>query len=360
LNLKEKIKNLPSSPGVYLMKDSLQIIIYVGKSKNLKSRVASYFVNSKSHSPKVVKLVKNIKDFEYILTDTEFEAFILECKLIKKIKPIYNKKMRSPLSYTYIKIDKDYSNIKISNDTVIDDRSFYFGPYTSKSTVETALQGIKEYYKIMCSGNYKKASTCLNYSLGSCIGYCFDASAKEKYKNILCEIIDLLNGTNKSILEGIVLNMNVAAEKFDFETAAKYRDYMSTITYLINREKVLEFTKENKYIALFEYLHDDSFKFFLISGNRVLFSEKYTMPNSDIESLKLTLRNNILHYFKTEALNVLIKIGRDEIDEAQIIYSYLKSKQNNCRYIVVSEEWIDGDNNSYIDEALSILFAFLN
>jgi excinuclease ABC subunit C len=104
LDLKEKIKNLPSSSGVYLMKDSLQSIIYVGKSKNLKSRVSSYFVNSKSHSPKVVKLVKNIKDFEYSLTDTEFEAFMLECKLIKKIKPIYNKKMKSPLSYTYIKI----------------------------------------------------------------------------------------------------------------------------------------------------------------------------------------------------------------------------------------------------------------
>jgi excinuclease ABC subunit C len=155
------------------------------------------------------------------------------------------------------------------------------------------------------------------------------------------------------------LNMNVAAEKFHFETAAKYRDYMATINYLINREKVLEFTKENKHIALLEYLHDDSFKFFLISGNRVLFSEKYTIPSSDIESLKLTLRNNILHYFKNEDLNSLIEIGRDEIDEAQIIYSYLKSKQNNCRYIVISKEWIDDDNNSNIDEALIILFESL-
>jgi len=113
LNFKEKIKNLPSSSGVYLMKDSLQSIIYVGKSKNLKSRVSSYFVNSTSHSPKVVKLVKNVKDFEYILTDTEFEAFMLECKLIKEIKPIYNKKMKSPLSYTYIKIDKEKNMLVI-------------------------------------------------------------------------------------------------------------------------------------------------------------------------------------------------------------------------------------------------------
>jgi excinuclease ABC subunit C len=136
LNLKEKIKIIPSAPGVYLMKDSLQSIIYVGKSKDLKSRVSSYFINSKSHSPTVVKLVKNIKDFEYILTDTEFEAFMLECKLIREIKPMYNKKMKSPLSYTYIKIHKDYTNIETSTESVQDDGNFYFGPYTSKGTVE--------------------------------------------------------------------------------------------------------------------------------------------------------------------------------------------------------------------------------
>ena len=201
MDLREKVKNLPSTPGVYLMKDSMQGTIYVGKSKNLKNRVSSYFVNSKSHSPKVVKLVKNIRDFEYILTDTEFEALILECKLIKEIKPIYNKKMKSPLSYTYIKIDKDYNNIEISNNSVTDDGNFYFGPYTSKGTVEKALDGIKEYYKIMCSGNYKKASPCLNYSLGSCIGYCFDDTAKEDYTNILRKIVDTLSGSNKIIIE---------------------------------------------------------------------------------------------------------------------------------------------------------------
>ncbi len=355
MDLKEKIKILPSTPGVYLMKDSLQGIIYVGKSKNLKSRVASYFVNSKSHSPKVVKLVKNIKDFEYILTDTEFEAFILECKLIQEIKPIYNRKMKSFLSYTYIKIDKAYTSIVISNDTVKDDENFYFGPYTSKSTVEKGLQCIKEYYKIMCSGNYRKASPCLNYSLGSCIGFCFDDSIKEDYKNILCEIIDILNGTNKTFLEKMELSMNMAAEEFDFETAAKYRDYITVINSLISKEKVIEFTMENRHIALIEYLNDDIFKLFLISGSNVLFTEKYDMCTSDIECLKLSLKNNIIHYFKNEHLNNLIEIGKDKIDEAQIIYSYLNAKQNNCKYIVISEECIYENNSLCLDQALSSL-----
>lgn len=337
------------------MKDSLQGIIYVGKSKNLKSRVSSYFINSKSHSPKVLKLVKNIKDFDYILTDTEFEAFMLECKLIRELKPMYNRLMKNPLSYTYIKISGDYSNIETSKESKKDDGNFYFGPYTNKNTVERGLQGIKECCKIMCSGNYKKASPCLNYSLGTCIGFCFDTFSKEEYKNILCEIVKLINGSDKSILRKMELDMNKAAEKFDFESATKYRDYISAVNSLINKEKIIEFTAVNKNIALIQYLEEDSFKFFLIKANRVLFSEKYSISNSSMENLKITLRNNILYYFRNEGLNNLVQIGRDEIDEVQIIYSYLNSKQNNCKYIVVSDEWIQSKDYINIEEALEHL-----
>ena len=338
------------------MKDSLQNIIYVGKSKNLKSRINSYFINSKSHSPKVVKLVKNMKDFEYILTDTEFEAFMLECRLIKEVKPIYNRLMKSPMSYTYIKINNNYSNIETSNQSIKDDDSFYFGPYTNKSTLERGIQGIKECSQIVCNGNSKKASPCLNYSLGTCIGFCFDASAKELYKNIICQIVKLLNGSDREILKKMELNMTNAVEKFDFESAAQYRDYIFSVNYLINKQKVIEFTKENRNIALIEYLGKDSFKFFLIKGNKILFSEKYFIYIPLIKSLKITLRNNILYYFKNKDLNNSIEIGRNEIDEVQIIYTYLKSKQNNCKYIVVSDEWIESKSYINIEVKLSRLF----
>lgn len=162
------------------MKDSLNSIIYVGKSKNLKSRVGSYFQNSKSHTPKVMKMVKNIRDFEYILTDTEFEAFMLECKLIHEIKHEYNRKMKSPMSYTYIKIGtkEKYPKIEISSECSDIDNNLYFGPYTSRNTVERGIEGLKTWGKILCSSNFEKASPCLNYSLGSCIGMCFSASGK--------------------------------------------------------------------------------------------------------------------------------------------------------------------------------------
>ena len=253
MDLKEKIKKLPPSPGVYLMKDSLNRVIYVGKSKNLKNRVGSYFHNSKSHSPKVVKLVKNLKDFEYILTDTEFEAFMLECKLIKEIKPIYNKQMKSPKSYSYIKIkvNENYPSIELTNDVNESDGNIYFGPYTNKNTVERALQGIKEYFKILCTNNSFRASACLNYSLGLCIGICMNDTSRAQYLDIVNKIIELLNGTDKSIVEAIEYTMNQASEKFDFEEAAKYRDYLSAVNYLIGKIKVVHIRKR---IRILPYL----------------------------------------------------------------------------------------------------------
>jgi excinuclease ABC subunit C len=351
-----KIKNLPSSPGVYLMKDSLSTIIYVGKSKNLKSRVGSYFHSSKFHSPKVEKLVKNIKDFDYILTDTEFEAFMLECNLIKEIKPPYNKKMKNPLSYTYIKIKRDHTNIEISQDAPETDDNIYIGPYTSKNTVERAIQGIKEFYKIQCSNNFRSSSPCLNYSLGLCIGMCFDIEAKAKLYEIMGEIIKLLSGVDNTILYKMELNMKEAAEKLDFDTAAKYRDYITAVKSLINKEKVIEFTQENKNIALLEYIDKNTLKFFLIYGTKILFSKKYELLSSHKDNLKVALRNNILYYLKCTDLNNTVEIGRNEIDESQIIYSYLKSKQNNCKYIVIPATWIRDENIINIDAELKELF----
>lgn len=277
MNLKEKVKNLPTSPGVYLMKDSTGCIIYVGKAKILKRRVQSYFQNSNAHSQKIVKLVKSITDFEYILTDTEFEAFMLECKLIRKLKPFFNKKMKSPQSYTYIVIgmDERVPCLELTNYPIKKTGNLSFGPYTSKSMVEKAIQGIKEFFRIDCSNPVKIHSSCLNYSLGLCIGMCLGGSAVEQNNIIIKQVIALLDGTDRGILEEMRQRMLFTSEQFDFETAAKYRDYINAVNFVVNKEKVIEFTEDNKNIAITEYLNDSTFKLFLIKGNRVLFSKKY-------------------------------------------------------------------------------------
>ncbi|QGU94049.1 DNA helicase UvrC [Clostridium bovifaecis] len=355
MELKEKVKSLPLCPGIYLMKDSLDNIIYVGKSKSLKKRVQSYFQSSSAHTPKVKKLVKNLKDFDYILTDTEFEAFMLECKYIKELKPIYNRLMKNPLSYTYVEIhtDKIFPTIWITNTLNHNNKSLYFGPFTSRSTVEKAIEGIKEFYKIICSNPSKKNTSCLNYSLGKCLGMCLGGSAAEQYNSIINKIIGLFDNTDSNIIEEIEEKMLHASENFDFETAAKYRDIIDTIKILINKEKIIDFTEENKNIAVIEKLNDYTFKLFLIKRNKVLFSEKYNIESVDIGQLTRMIESNILTYYQDEVLPPHKEVTKDEIDEAEIIYSYLKSSK--CRYIIVPEEWLFPKNNFCINETLSKL-----
>ncbi len=340
------------------MKDSLGSIIYVGKSKNLKSRVSSYFLNSRNHPSKIERLVKSLKDFEFILTDTEFEAFMLECRLIKELKPIYNKQMKTPSSYVYIGINTDEWNksISIVNTPYEKHYDIYLGPYTSKNTVEKAIQGIKEFCKIDCNNSSKRNTPCLNYSLGLCIGMCLCGAAAKEYTKIIFKIIELLNGTDMSVLEEMKQKMKGASENFDFETAAKYRDYISAIKTLLNKERVIEFTEDNKNIAVVEDLGNSAIKLFLIKGNRVLFNDKYNLNNTDIEQLSTAIRNSIIKCFENKVMNSSIEISKDDIDEAQIIYSYLKS--NICNYTIVTDEWIDSENNAYIDKAILNLLSF--
>lgn len=338
------------------MKDSLDTIIYVGKSKNLRSRVGSYFVNSKSHSPKVIKLVKNLKDFDYILTDTEFEALLLECKLIKEIKPIYNRQMKNPKGYCYIKInmDEEYPSFEVCNELNASNGKLYFGPYTNKNTVEKALYGIKEHIKILCTNSSKKASGCLKYSMGLCIEMCTGKISSKYYLALVERIIKLINGTDLTILEEMEQKMNTASENFDFEGAAKYRDYIKAAKHLISTAKIISFIDDNKNIALVEFLDNKEIKFFLIRYNKLIFSEKYNLNDFNIDEIKCKIKSNIISNFGS-ALKEVINIGKDEIDEVHIIYNYLKSKESSCKYISIPERWINEMDGLSIDKAANKL-----
>ena len=355
MDLKEKVRALPSVPGVYLMKDSLGGIIYVGKSKNLKNRVGSYFQNIKSRTPKVEKLIKNLKDFEYIITDTEFEAFMLECTLIRELKPRYNRLMKNPLSYTYIKIELEekYPSIEISSTDRENENTLYFGPYTNKNAAEKAIQGIKDFYKINCKYNYKNGTSCLSYSLGLCIGMCLEvATTTKQYKNIIYKVIASLNDTDDTLLKKIEEKMIIASEEFDFETAAKYRDYIASVTYLTNNRKAIKFAKENKNIVMIESLNEHLIKLFLIRKNNVLFSKTYNIKDINIKQLSEIIKTSIIHYFKAITSSP-IEVNKDEIDKTQIIHSYLQS--SSCNYITISENLLDLECNSELDALITKL-----
>ncbi|UQX55092.1 UvrB/UvrC motif-containing protein [Cytobacillus pseudoceanisediminis] len=221
------------------MKDSQGQILYVGKAKNLKNRVQSYFRDSKHHSPKIKKLVKHLRDFDYILTDTEFEAFMLECQLIKSIKPLYNRMMKSPQSFIYISISLTgkHRKIDIAFNPIENDGKVYFGPFTSRSNVERALRGLKECFKLNCSNPNGKNSACLNYSLGSCLGRCLGGPAEQQYNDILDRFIGFLKGTDRSIIEDMNQMMLNASEAFDFEAASAYRDHIQAVSSLLKKKK---------------------------------------------------------------------------------------------------------------------------
>lgn len=354
-NLKEKAKKLPASPGVYLMKDSQGHIIYVGKSKNLKSRVQSYLQNSRNHSKKVIKLVNHLKDFEIIQTDTEFEAFLLECQLIIEIKPLYNKLMKSPQAYTYIRIQMNKGTNLLEMVSHIDemDGSLYFGPFSSKNTVERAIKGLKEFFKIECSNPTNSHTPCLNYSLGLCLGMCFDYSAVKQYQQIIERVMALFSGTDISILAEMEQKMIEASHDFDFEKAAKLRDYNEAIKSLLKKEKVIEFTKENKNIVVLEFVDSNKLKMFLINRNKVLYKQLHKIDVISIEQLGQSIKMNILSYFNSSDHPSNMAINKDEIDEAQIIYRYLKS--NACHYLIIPENWLATENHSNIDRAINEL-----
>lgn len=359
MNLKEEVKNLPTTPGVYLYKDSQDNIIYVGKAKNLKRRVGSYFQSSKTLSPKVQKLLKHLKAFDYKVTDTEFEAFMLEYKLIKKYKPIYNKKMKNTQAYTYIVIQlgKKMPTIKNTRNPEFNESELIYGPYTSKNIVENALQAIKEYYQIMCSNPSGKGSLCLNYSLGYCFGMCLGGLAIEKYNNnIINNIIALLNGSNTRLLEELEKKMNYESKECNFEAAAKYRDYLNAINFLIKKGRIIEFAEEKQYLAVIEYLCDRSFKLFLIRNNKVVFREIYRFDKINIERLCTEIKGNMISQLKFEEESSPNKVNKEELDEYQIIYSYINSK--NCKYTPISTDWVTNLNQTKLDEAINNLLSY--
>jgi excinuclease ABC subunit C len=352
MNIKDKVKNLPLTPGVYLMKDQKGTVIYVGKAKSLKKRVQTYFQNSAAHPQKIKKMVANIHDFDVLHTDTEFEAFLLECKLIKEMKPLFNKKMKSHLSYSYIaiKMDGPFRKITITSEKSEDGGTIYFGPYTSPIYVKKAIENFKEYFEINCLQPLK-GSPCLNYTLGKCNGLCLGGSRVEEYNRIVEKFISFLKGSDAEILDEIQKKMNHASEEFQFEEAAKYRNYMKSFSILMYKENIIQFTGGNKNIVVLEWINDRTLKVFLIRGHKVVFSKEYHPEK--FNRLSEEIRENIFHSFQGSEIRKSVVIGKEELDEAQIIYSYLNG--GNARYIIIPEEWLDGSESEKLDASIDQL-----
>lgn len=330
------IKQLPKQPGIYFMKNSQGTIIYVGKAKNLKTRVSQYFQKNKNHSPKITEMISQIDTFEYQTTDTELEAFLLECKTIKELKPRFNKLLKNYKGYKYLRItiEEDYPKISMTTQRK-QDGALYFGPFTSENSVENCIDFIKDYYPIRkcssrSSGN--NSSGCLNFHLGNCLGPCLSSDIHKEYRDQINKIVSLLQGVDQYPLKDLNSKMKAAASNLEFEKAVKYREYLRGVRHVINKQKIIKISRYGRNIIAAEKYGDSTLKLFFIKGNKLLNMETVNLPEQNnetsIHALENKLRDIAITCFKKAKGNVEAGMSQQDIDEAQIIYSYLKNKNN--------------------------------
>lgn len=240
-DISEELKKLPTCPGVYMHKDRLGTVIYVGKAVNLRSRVRQYFQNSSQHSPKVRSMVSNIAEFDYITCGTEMEALILECNLIKKYMPKYNILLKDDKTYPYIEVtmSEDFPRV-IRTREVKRDENRYFGPYSDSTAVWRILKMIDEMYPLKkCSTLHFPENTrpCLNYFIGKCKGICVGKAGREEYMEMIRDILGILGGKDAGVIRKLEGKMMEASDALKYEEAAKYRDYIRALRSLSEKQR---------------------------------------------------------------------------------------------------------------------------
>ncbi len=256
-DIEEELKKLPAQPGVYLMHDKRDEIIYVGKAISLKNRVRQYFQSSRNKTAKIEQMVSRIARFEYIVTDSELEALVLECNLIKEHRPRYNTMLKDDKAYPYIKVTvtEDFPRVLFAR-TMKKDKNKYFGPYTSAGAVKDTIDLIQKIYKIRtCSRvlprDVGKDRPCLNYHIKQCHAPCQGYVGKEAYRDNITQALDFLNGHYEKVLSFLEERMMRASEEMDFEKAIEYRELLSSVKKVAQKQKITSSsTQDRDIIAL--------------------------------------------------------------------------------------------------------------
>lgn len=341
-DIQEQLKNLPEQPGVYIMKDKQNHIIYIGKAKVLKNRVRQYFQSSKNHAPKVKAMVSNISEFEYIVTDSELEALVLECNLIKKHKPHYNILLKDDKHYPYIKVtmNEEYPRI-IMTRRIEKDGAKYFGPFTSSIVVKETIEIIKKIFQIRtCNKQFPrdigKQRPCLNYYINQCLAPCQGGITQEKYREIFKNICTFLDGKHDILIETLTKEMYAASEKMDFEKAATLRNKINSLKQIAEKQKMISSTLEDQDVIAFAEGQDEAcVQVFFIRGGKLLGREHFILEGtSEMEKSDL-MSTFVKQFYNSTAYVPKEVILQEDIDEAGIIQSWLTNRRGSKVYIKV-------------------------
>lgn len=335
-DIQEELKKLPNKPGVYIMHDKEDAIIYVGKAIILKNRVRSYFRESANHSPKIAKMVSLVERFEYIVTDSELEALVLENNLIKEHRPKYNTMLKDDKTYPYIKVTMAdvYPRILFSRE-MKKDKSKYFGPYTSAGAVKDTIELINKLYKLRtCNRKLPKDAgkerPCLNYHIHQCKAPCQNWISPEEYKKQVDEALEFLNGNYAKILKELQQKMETASENLEFEEAATYRDLLNSVKQVAQKQKITDSEGEDRdVIALAKDEQDAVVQVFFVRNGKLIGREHFYMTNVSEETEGQILSSFVKQFYAGTPFVPKELLLQEEIEEEEVISKWLSGKRGN-------------------------------
>jgi excinuclease ABC subunit C len=337
-HIKEILKNLPTRPGVYLMKDAGNNVIYVGKAVNLRNRVRSYFhsavTEQNPYTNKTARLVENIADIEFIVVDSELEALLTEINLIKAHRPQYNVRLKDDKRYPYIKVHWSDAFPKVSvTRRMVKDGGRYFGPYTSAAAVFQTLDVLRRAFPFLTcdreiTGLDERA--CLYYDIKLCNAPCIGVVNQEQYRATIQALMEFLQGRSDDVLVSLQADMEAASENMEYERAGRYRDQLRALNTIVERQKVVSGMDTNQDVIAFAREKDDAcVQIFFIRSGKIIGREHYVLEGAAEENPS-DIMSEFMKQFYDKAADIPSEVLLPhEIEEADIIASWLKSKRGN-------------------------------
>ncbi len=344
-DIEEELKKLPAQPGVYLMHDEKDEIIYVGKAISLKNRVRQYFQSSRNKTAKIQQMVSRIARFEYIITDSELEALVLECNLIKEHRPRYNTMLKDDKTYPYIKVtvSEDFPRILFAR-TMKKDKSRYFGPYTSAGAVKDTIDLIHKLYQIRtCSRNLPrdigKERPCLNYHIRQCGAPCQGYVSKEAYGESVSQALEFLNGRYDGILKMLEQKMQEASERMDFEKAIEYRDLLSSVKQVAQKQKITSSSTEDRdIIAMARDESDAVVQVFFVREGKLIGRDHFHMSVAVEEDSRQVLTSFVKQFYSGTPFVPRELWLQTPLEDEDVIRRWLEMKRGQKVRIVVPQK----------------------
>ena len=335
-NIQEELKKLPGKPGVYLMHDEKDAIIYVGKAISLKNRVRQYFQSSRNKGAKIEQMVTHISRFEYIVTDSELEALVLECNLIKEHRPKYNTMLMDDKTYPFIKVtvNEPFPRVMMAR-RMKKDKAKYFGPYTSAGAVKDTIELIRKLYHIRsCNRSLPKdigkERPCLNYHIHQCYAPCQGYISREEYRKSIDEVVRFLNGNYDPILKELEEKMLDASENLEFEKAIEYRELLASVQKIAQKQKITDTAGDDRDIlAMASEGEDAVVQVFFIRGGRLIGRDHFYLKIAENDTKSEILSSFIKQFYAGTPYIPAELMLPEEIEDQEIIEEWLTTRREH-------------------------------